>query len=318
MQATKKILVTGASGFVGSKLCQQLERQGIAHTPVARSPISGMINVGELDARTDWAEALQGVSDIIHLAARVHVMNETEADPLAAFTRVNVDATLNLARQAVASGVKRLLYVSSVKVNGEATFDRPYTSTDTPAPEDAYGRSKHIAEQALWALAKESGLEIVVVRPPLVYGPGVKANFRSLMKAVYRRIPLPIGSVNNLRSMVGVDNLVDLLLTAATHPRAAGHTFLASDDHDIGTADLARELGRAMQRPAILVPVPVPILRALGTLTGRSGFIDRLTGSLQVDVSPAKEILGWSPKIGLREGLLATTAHFISSKHEHA
>ncbi|MFM0335515.1 UDP-glucose 4-epimerase family protein [Paraburkholderia fungorum] len=308
------VLVTGASGFVGRRLCKELATMGIAFVGTGRTARDGHIAVGDLAPDTDWRGALQNVSHVVHLAARVHVMDETEVDPSAAFRRVNVDGTINLARQAASAGVKRFVFVSSVKVNGEATTDKPYSESDTPAPEDPYGVSKHLAEEALWKLAGETQMEVVVVRPPLVYGPGVKANFRNLMRAVHRGIPLPIGSVRNSRSMVALDNLVDFLVAALTHANAAGNTFLISDGEDISTAALARKLAKAMHRQARLVPVPLPLLRLVGAVTGRTAAIDRVTGSLQVDITQAKAMLGWQPRISVDQGIAQTVAHFLSTR----
>ncbi|CAE6812034.1 N-acetyl-alpha-D-glucosaminyl-diphospho-ditrans, octacis-undecaprenol 4-epimerase [Paraburkholderia domus] len=307
------VLVTGASGFVGRRLCKELADQGIAFVGTGRTSREGILGVGDLTPDTDWSEALRNVSDVVHLAARVHVMDETEADPAFAFRRVNVDATASLARQAALAGVKRFVFVSSVKVNGESTTGKPYSESDSPAPEDPYGTSKHLAEVALWELSRETGLEVVVVRPPLVYGPGVKANFQNLMRAVHRGVPLPIGSVRNLRSMIALDNLSDFLVTVLTHVDAAGHTFLVSDGDDISTATLARKLATAMHRRAHLVPVPLSVLRLLGAVTGKKAAIDRVTGSLQVDITQAKTVLGWTPRVSVDQGIEHTVADFLST-----
>nr|WKF58545.1 N-acetyl-alpha-D-glucosaminyl-diphospho-ditrans,octacis-undecaprenol 4-epimerase [Paraburkholderia busanensis] len=308
------VLVTGASGFVGSRLCEELAARGVPFVGSARVARGALIGVGELAPDTDWSAALRNVTDIVHLAARVHVMEETESDPLTAFRRVNVAGTLNLARQAAAAGVKRMVFVSSVKVNGEATTGKPYVETDAAAPQDPYGVSKHEAEQALWEVARQTSLEVVVVRPPLVYGPGVKANFLNLMRAIGRGIPLPIGSVRNARSMVAVDNLADFLVTTLQHDAAAGQTFLISDGDDLSTSTLARKLGSAMRRPARLLPVPVFMLRLLGALTGKRGAIDRLTGSLQVDIRHARERLGWQPRSSVDEAIQRTVSHYLSTR----
>lgn len=308
------VLVTGASGFVGRRLCRELATLGIAFVGAGRTGRDDHVAVGDLGPDTDWTEALQNVSHVVHLAARVHVMDETEADPSAAFRRVNVDGTINLARQAASAGVKRFVFVSSVKVNGESTTGKPYSESDTPAPEDPYGVSKHLAEEALWKLAQETPLEVVVVRPPLVYGPGVKANFQNLMRAVHRGIPLPIGSVRNSRSMVALDNLVDFLVATLTHANAAGNTFLISDGDDLSTAALARKLAKAMHRQARLIPVPLSLLRLLGAVTGRTAAIDRVTGSLQVDITRARAVLGWQPRVSVDQGIAQTVAHFLSTR----
>ena len=314
LEIDMKILVTGANGFVGGRLCHELSSRRIDFVGAARVAGNGLLAIGDLSQDTNWSVALNGVSAVVHLAARVHVMDETEADPLQAFLKVNVDAAVHLARQAAAAGVKRFVFVSSVKVNGEATTRAPFSESDRPAPEDAYGVSKYRAELALAEVAEASGLELVIVRPPLVYGPGVKANFLNLMRAVYKGLPLPLGAVHNARSMVALDNLVDFLITAATHEKAAGRTFLISDDHDIGTAELARELASAMHRRARLIPVPAPLLQLLGKVSGKSAFIDRLTGSLQVDVTQARETLSWHPRVSVREGIERTVAHFLATR----
>ncbi|WP_144158578.1 UDP-glucose 4-epimerase family protein [Paraburkholderia sp. BCC1885] len=308
------VLVTGANGFVGSRLCQELAARGIAFVGTARNGRDDLVAVSDLALDNDWSHALRNVTDVVHLASRVHVMNETEADPSIAFRRANVDGTINLARQAAETGVKRFVFVSSVKVNGESTTSTPFSELDTPAPQDPYGVSKHEAELALWEVARETGMEVVVVRPPLVYGPGVRANFQNLMRAIHQGIPLPIGSVRNLRSMVGLDNLVDFLIAALTHANAAGHVFLISDGEDVGTAALGRKLAKAMKRRAHLIPVPLFMLRAIGAVTGKTAVIERLTGSLQVDIRLAKQLLDWQPRVSLEQGIEQTVAHFVSTR----
>ena len=260
--------------------------------------------VGQIDGHTRWQAALEGVDTVLHLAARVHVMNEKASDPLTAFRDVNTAGTLNLARQAAAAGVRRLVFLSSIKVNGEHTAPgRPFTADQPAQPEDPYGQSKWEAEQGLQAVSAETGLEVVVVRPPLVYGPGVKANFLKLMNAVARGTPLPLGAVDNRRSLLALDNLTDLLLRCVEQPAAAGHTFLASDGQDLSTPDLVRALARAMGRPARLWPVPVAWLRMAGKLLGRGPQIDRLIGSLQVDIGHTRRVLGWTPRLTVEQGL---------------
>lgn len=250
------------------------------------------------------AAGMSGISTIIHLAARVHVMHDTAADPLAAFREVNVDTTLQLASQAAAAGVRRFVFVSSVKVNGESTaIGRAFAETDAPAPQDAYALSKWEAEQGLRQIAASTGMEVVIIRPPLVYGPGVKANFAALMRAVQRGVPLPLGAVRNLRSLVGLDNLVDFIITCAHHPAAANQTFLVSDGADISTPDLVRAMARAAARPARLLSVPVGVLASLASLLGKRAAVDRLCSSLQLDISKAHELLQWTPPVTLEEGL---------------
>lgn len=308
------IAVTGASGFVGRALCQALADQGVPFRALVRSPDTHLPQarvIGDIGADTDWAAALQGVSCIVHCAARVHVMQDTEADPLAAFRRVNVEGTRHLAHSAAQAGVRRLVFLSSLKVLGEQTAPGlRFNSLTPPAPEDAYGRSKWEAEQALWAVSKLTDLEVVVVRPPLVHGPGVKANFLRLMQAVARGLPLPFGQVHNQRSLLALGNLTDLLQLCTRHPDAPGQTFLASDDQDVSTPDLVRELAAAMGRQPRLLPVPVSWLRWAGRLTGRLHQIERLIGSLQVDIGHTREVLDWSPRLTLQQGLRLTVQGF--------
>ncbi len=269
------MLVTGANGFVGSTLCAALRQKGYAVRAALRNPanfdIAGceVVRVPTLEADTDWADALQGITTVVHLAARVHVMHDVASDPLAEFRRVNVAGTERLARAAAASGVKRLVYVSSIKVNGEETRGRTYTEKLSPDPQDPYGVSKWEAEQMLHRVANETGLEVVIVRPPLVYGAGVKGNFIQMLKVLAKGIPLPLASVRNLRSLVYVENLADALIACATHPAAAGQTYLVSDGEDISTPAMLRQLGDALGRPARMFPCPPALLKLAGGLTGK-------------------------------------------------
>jgi len=257
----------------------------------------------------DWGKVLFGITTVVHLAARVHVMHDTEADPLMAFRVVNVEGTLNLTRQAAAAGVKRFVFISSVKVNGELTQSgRAFTEADSPDPQDAYGLSKHEAEQGLRQLAVDTGMEVVIIRPPLVYGPGVKANFAALMRAVQRGWPLPLGAVPNQRSLVALSNLVDFIVTCIAHPQAANQTFLVSDGQDLSTTELVRGMARAAGVPARLLPVPVWALQAGATLLGKGDAVQRLCGNLQVDISKARQLLGWVPPISIDEGLRRVVA----------
>jgi UDP-N-acetyl-alpha-D-quinovosamine dehydrogenase len=256
-------------------------------------------------AAVDWSAALRGVNAVVHCAARVHLMNETEPDTLAAFRKVNVDGTLNLAQQAARAGVSRFVFISSIKVNGESTMHgRAYTADDVPAPEDAYGISKTEAETGLRHLGKQAAMEITIIRPVLVYGPGVKANFLSMMRWVRSGVPLPLGCVTeNLRSMVALDNLVDLILTCVDHPKAANQTFLVSDGEDVSTVGLLRRMGTAMGCPVRLFPVPVWLLKLAARLLGRNGIAQRLCGSLQVDITKTRALLGWAPPVSMDEAL---------------
>lgn len=277
------------------------------------------VEVAQIDGLSvaqSWAQALRGVDVVIHCAGRVHVMDERAADPLAEFRSVNVEATRHLAQEAAAAGVKRFVFVSSIKVNGEETAPGlPFTADAAPQPQDPYGQSKLEAEQALFAVAAQTGLEVVVVRPPLVYGPGVKANFASLMRALQRRLPLPFGAIDNRRSLVARDNLVDLLLLCAQHPAAAGQVFLVSDGEDLSTAQLCRGLSKALGVRPRLLPVPSGLLHLLGLLTGRSQQVQRLLGSLQVDISATRRQLGWIPPVSVEQALQEAAKEFSQEQN---
>ena len=303
------VAVTGAHGFVGRALCQHLKACGFSVRAITRSA-SGEEDtwaVGDLGPGTDWGQSLQGVDCVVHCAARVHMVQDTDPDPLQSYRRVNVEGSRSLAIAAAAAGVRRLVFLSSLKVHGERTVPgHPFTSGTAPAPEDAYGQSKWEAEQALHEVAGRTGLELVVVRPPLVYGPGAKANFLRLMQWVARGLPLPLGGIHNRRSLLALGNLTDLLQICIDHPAAAGQTLLASDDHDMSTPELIRGLAAAMGRPARLLPVPVSWLRLAGRLTGQTPQIERLTGSLQVDIGHTREVLSWTPPWTVQQGLKLT------------
>lgn len=304
------IAITGATGFLGSALAARLAgdlHNVFAFTRRASAPSQDnvqIINAGNLSLDADWREAVAGIEAVVHCAARVHVMQDTAADLLAAFREVNVNGTMNLARQAATAGVKRFVFISSVKVNGEATQPGcPFTEADSPNPQDAYGQSKHEAEQSLRKLSADSGMEVVIIRPPLVYGPGVKANFASLMRAVKRGWPLPFGAVHNQRSFVAIDNLVDFIVTCISHPLAANQTFLVSDGHDLSTTDLVRRMALAAGVSLRLIPVPSWAVRAGGTLIGRRDAVQRLYGNLQIDISKSQTLLGWRPSVSIEEGM---------------
>lgn len=299
------VLITGGHGFVGHVLFERLRAEGRDPLKVSRQAMrQGELAVGEIGLTTDWSKAFLNCAVVIHLAARVHVMNDTEADPLTAFRAVNVDGTLNLARQAAAAGVKRFVFISSVKVNGESTPPgRAFTEADAPNPQDAYGQTKHEAEQGLRQLSTDTGMEVVIIRPPLVYGPGVKGNFADLMRAVQRGWPLPLGAVHNLRSLVALSNLVDFIVTCIAHPEAANQTFLVSDGQDLSTTELVRGIVQAAGVPARLLPVPVWALQAGASLLGKGETVQRLCGNLQVDMSKARSLLGWVPPVSVEEGL---------------
>ena len=324
------VLVTGASGFVGRALCQELAARGhLVHAAVrSLSPPLGFTSsnirplaIGNLDADTDWREVLRDfakgredlLSCIIHCAARAHIMRDATDDVISAYRDNNVGVTRQLAKHAAQAGIKRLVFLSSIKVNGGRTeVGQPFRYDDQPKPEDAYGRSKLEAEEALWAVAKSSDLEVTVVRPPLVYGPGVKGNLLKLMALVSRGLPLPLGSISNRRAMVGIDNLVDLLIACVQPPKAAGQTFLVSDDEDLSTPDLLRNLAEHMNLRTRLFPAPVPLLKLLGRVIGKQAEIARLTESLQVDCSHTHQVLGWKPPVPAQHGLKKMVDWYLS------
>ncbi|MDH1213489.1 SDR family oxidoreductase [Pseudomonas chengduensis] len=313
-----KVLVTGSTGFVGSVLLAELKKLSdcrvVSAVRSAVSPASDdFVVVGNIDGTTDYSAALHGVDVVVHVAARAHIMRDEVADPLAEYRKVNVEGTLNLARQAVAAGVKRFVYISSIKVNGESTTGLPaFTESDSVKPEDPYGVSKQEAEEGLRLLAQETGLEVVIIRPPLVYGPGVKANFLSLLKLSATGVSLPFGAVNNHRSMVYVGNLVNLIVCCIQHPAAANQTFLVSDGEDVSLRNLVTYIRLCLGRSPRLLPVPVGLFKLAGALTGKRGMVDRLVGDLQVDSSKVRTLLGWVPPYTVEQGIAATVAVFMS------
>lgn len=304
-EANSNVLVTGATGFVGSSFCAKATKAGYYVRRIVRKRINSDDHVIEnIDGSALWKPALDGIDTVVHLAARVHVMKDKANDLLAEFRQVNTIGTLNLARQAAGAGVKRFVFLSSIKVNGEATpSGRPFTVQDAPAPQDPYAISKYEAEQALRQVEKDTGLEVVIVRPPLVYGPGVKANFLRLIQAVRKGVFLPLGRINNKRSLVALDNLVDLIITCVDHPAAAGQTFLVSDGQDLSTPELVRKIAGAMGKKPGLLPVPPYLLRMAGGILGKKAEVERLMGSLQVDISHTCETLGWKPVVTVDEQL---------------
>jgi len=314
------LLITGANGFIGRALGQNAVKRGFSVRCATRSDCQLIhevehVVVEAIDAKTAWSDALKGVDVVIHLAARVHVMNDKAADPLDEFRKVNVPGILQLARSAAAAGVKRFVYVCSIKVNGEETASREvYREADIPSPQDPYGVSKWEAEQALKQLAIETGLEVVIVRPPLVYGSGVKGNFVQMLSVLSKGIPLPLASVANQRDLIYVGNLVDALITCAIHPAAAGQTYLVSDGQDISTADLLSQLAVAMGKPARLFPFPPFLIKLAGRLVGKSDQVDRLLGSLRVNSSKIRRELNWTPPYTLQQGLQATAKHYLNVK----
>lgn len=302
-----KILVTGASGFVGGPVCRALMARGHRVVAASRRDLPGLevVPIGELGPDTDWRPALDGVEAVVHLAARAHVMQETETDPLALFRRINRDGTVRLAEQAAAAGVRHFLFASSIKVNGEATPpDRPYRADDVPAPLDPYGIAKAEAEQALRAIALPT---LTILRPPLIHGPGAKGNLATLLKVLNTGLPLPLGGLTNRRSLVGIDNLANAL-GFLLERRAAG-TFLIRDGEDVSTSQLLRLLGDGLEKPARLIPLPGFLFRLLA----RSGTIKRLTGSLVVDDSPLRA-LGWTPPLSLKDGLARMTSAWRNAR----
>jgi len=313
-------VVTGASGFIGAALCPQLVRSGWQLREVHRHAPSNLRHqadlraVGEIGPDTDWTSVLEGAAAVVHLAAHVHVMGASGRRALDAYREINSDGTERLARCAAAAGVKRFVFLSSIKVNGEATLDQPFIEADRPAPLDAYGISKWEAEQALARVGHESGMEVVILRPPLVYGPGVKANFLSLLNVIARGWPLPFEAVRNQRSLIYVGNLVSAIVRCLEHPAAAGRTFLVADGEPVSTCQLTREIARALQRPARLFAMPSGLLRLAGRLTGRRDAVERLLGSLVIDFSLIRHELGWTPPFSLEDGLKATAAWFFSKR----
>lgn len=321
-----RVLLTGATGFVGRALLARLTGMpGVAVRAAVRRPgvrlpadveTFGIANA--LSADADWHEAVDAVDVVVHAAARVHVMDDKAVDPLAEFRAANVAGTLTLARQAAEAGVRRFVFLSSIKVNGEATEPgRPFSADDRPAPVDPYGISKLEAEQGLLALAAETNMDVVIIRPPLVYGPGVKANFLSMMRWLERGVPLPLGAIDhNRRSLVALDNLVDLIVTCLDHPAAVNQVFLAGDGEDLSTTDLLRRLATALGVKARLLPVPSWTLAAGAALIGKRTVLQRLCGSLQVDVTKARERLGWTPQVSVDESLRRTARDFLARQNQ--
>ena len=316
----KKILVTGVNGFIGKNIYKDLIKLNYFVRGAVRNLDTALINgdtkyisVGNIDVETKWSNALEGVDCVIHCAGKTHVINKK--DELDIYRTVNREGTKHLAEQAVKAGVKRLIFLSSVKVNGETTFGSLILKhNDISQPEDAYGISKWEAEQALLEIFKQTGLEVVIIRPPLVYGEGVKGNFLRLLDIVYKQIPLPFAKINNLRSFVGLDNLIDLIICCIDHPKAGGKTFLVSDGEDLSTLDLIRKLSKFMNKSPRLFQVPQLIIQLIGRLVGKSSEVKRLLGSLRVDNSYTSEILGWSPALSLDESLEKTVRWYLKNR----
>ena len=312
--------ITGSNGFVGTVLAEKLIANGMSvkctfrnHTKIFSTAKSNFV-VENIDAFTSWKSSLCDSEIVIHLAARVHIMDEKSSNPLQAFLDVNFHGTLNLAKQAAAAGVKRFIYVSSIKVNGEYTEDKPFDENDLANPQDHYAVSKWQAEQALRQLSKETAMEIVIIRPPLVYGPGVKANFLRLLNMVNTSVPLPLASINNRRSMVYIGNLVDAIITCAIHPKAANQTYLVSDKESVSTPELIRNIAQALGKRIFLLPFPIFMMKFLARLVGKSAAVDRLTQSLVIDSSKISQELDWTPPFTMAQGLEATAEWFKSQQ----
>jgi len=314
----RRVLVTGANGFIGRALCADLSSRGYRvlaavrkKTDVDQPAAVQHVVIGDIDEHTDWTAALSGVDCVVHLAARVHFMRETAADPLAEYRRANVAFTLNLARQAVSSGVRRFVFVSSVKVNGEGTpVGQPFTADDLPRPLDPYGVSKLEAEQALAQLAGHTALEVAIIRPVLVYGPGVKANFHEMMRWLLKGFPLPLGALHNRRSLVALDNLIDCIATCIHHPAAANQIFLVSDGEDLTVTGLLQRTAVAFGCPARLLPVPFFVLRMAGRILNKEAVVQRLCDTLQVDIEKTRRLLAWEPPVTVDAALAKTVGQF--------
>jgi nucleoside-diphosphate-sugar epimerase len=314
--------VTGAAGFVGLALCRRLRESGafvkaayresgnVPHFPPDILPVP----IDSIGPESQLGEVLQGIDAVLHLAGRAHVMTEIAKDPIAEFRAVNTFGTERIARQAASAGVRRFVYVSSVKVNGESTPpDVGFTEADPHCPQDAYGISKSEAELALQRVTCETGMEVVIVRPPLVYGSGVKGNFLTMLNILHRGVPLPFGAIANRRSLIYIENLVDALVLCSTHPMAAGETYLVSDGDDLSTPELLRALSEALEVPTYLLPIPPSIVRLSGTMLGKTGVVARLIGSLVVDSGKIRNELRWAPSYSVKEGLQKTAEWYKRS-----
>ena len=319
------ILITGSNGFIGSGLINKLIKEYRNNKKIHIRAVCRQFlpewpdfierfRISELEVDTDWTEALVGCSVIVHLAARVHYLSEKVINPLVDYDKINVRSTLNLARQSADSGVKRFIFISSIKVNGEFTENGHYfNSNDCPAPRDDYALSKFKAEEELREIAKNTGMEVVIIRPPLVYGPGVKANFASMMKWLSLSIPLPLGAITNKRSLIGIENLVDFILVCIRHPKAANQIFLVSDGEDLSTTELLIQTGKALNVPVRLIPFPVWTLEFGFRMLNKQRTVQRLLRSMQVDICKTKEVLGWSPPFTFKDEIHKTAKHFIES-----
>lgn len=301
------ILLTGTTGFIGSALYASLNQSQHVR-PINRSQF------GDLLPSTDYTNLLINIDVVIHLAARVHVMHDTATNPLEEFRRTNTATTLNLARQAAKFGVRRFIYLSSIKVNGELTLpDQPFTAEGNHIPTDPYGISKYEAEQGLKEIAQQTGMEVTIIRPPLVYGPAVKANFLNMMHWIHKGIPLPFGAIHNQRSLVALPNLVDLITTCIHHPAAANQTFLVSDAEDLSTTQLIAKLSQALGKSPRLIPIPQTLLEITLRLLGKQPLAQRLCGNLQIDITKTRTLLNWNPPFSVDEALQMTAQHYLST-----
>ncbi|GAB1261934.1 UDP-glucose 4-epimerase family protein [Aurantivibrio plasticivorans] len=301
------VVLSGATGFVGRRVSSVLVgKAGVNLTCVVRRLTSDALGhdfkVRSLEPSTDWSDVLAGQEVVIHAAARAHILRDEAPDPLAEYREINVDATLNFASQAAKAGVRRFIFISSIGVNGSSSL-KPFTETDDLSPSDYYAQSKLEAEQGLWEIADSTGLEIVIIRPPLIYGPDAPGNFGKLLKILNRKVPLPFGAIHNKRSLVSLDNLVDLIITCIDHSAAANQVFLAGDGKDLSTTELLRGVSFAMSKPARLIPVPAGLILFAAALVGKKAVARRLLGTLQVDISKARNVLDWEPPLSVEEGL---------------
>jgi nucleoside-diphosphate-sugar epimerase len=310
-----KVLITGANGFVGKALCPVLEQSGHQVIRAVHIPtVPEEVPVGDLHQSTNWDVVLSsGIEAVVHLAGKVPLSNQETVADVAEYQRINTLGTANLARQCAEQGVRRFIFVSTAKVLGEGK-NESYHEDDLAMPTDTYSISKWEAEQALWQIAREADMEVVIFRSPLVYGPGVKGNFLSLMQAIDKRIPLPLGAIQNHRSMIYLGNLVDAIRLCIAHPAAPGHTFLVSDGDDISTPELIRRIAKALERKSFLLPVPVPWMQWAGAVLGKRSAVDRLVGSFAVDTIPIQATLGWEPPFTMQSGLAATAQWYQESK----
>jgi UDP-glucose 4-epimerase len=320
----QNILVTGATGFVGSRLLESKDAvaRSIRFRAMTRRPLKNialnveLIQIDDISDKTDWSVALSGIDTVVHLAARVHVMDDRSSDPLDEYRKANLTSTLNLARQAADAGVQRFIFLSSIKVNGEKTnLGEPFTEDSIPKPEDPYGVSKLEAEEGIRKICNATGMEYVIIRPPLIYGPGVKANFQKLMNLVQKRLPLPLGGIVNQRSMLALDNLIDFILLVARHPKAANQLFLLSDNQGYSTPHLIERLSKSMgYTSARLISIPAQILHLAGLCLGQKSAVERLTESLEVSAHKAHLLLDWNPPLNVEQAIQVTVDDFLSSQ----